>query len=306
MITTFNAMPSPASGRTRWRLPIIAVLLTVTMALSGCGMAMKLGYGQGSPIAFRWLDGYVDFNDAQSLRVRGALDEWFGWNRRTQLSDYADLLARAEVELLADMAPQRMCGWADEVRARFDAGLDHAAPTIVELAPTLSLQQIANIEKRYAQRNEGFRDDFMQRDAAKRRKASIEREVGRAETLYGRLDAAQRELVARSVAESPYDAELSYAERTRRQQDALATLRKLAATHPIRVEAEAEFRAYVQRLDRSPRDAYRRYSARLVDYNCSFASTLHNATSVEQRRHAAALLHDYELDLRSLAADAAG
>ena len=88
-------MPPPVVlRRSRARWPIIAALLLVLAALSGCGMALKLGYGQGSALAFRWLDGYADFDDAQSLRVRAALDEWFAWNRRTQLPDYADALSR--------------------------------------------------------------------------------------------------------------------------------------------------------------------------------------------------------------------
>jgi len=306
MITTFNAMPPPVPRRARGRPSIIAALLGVAVALSGCGMAIKLGYNQASPIAFRWLDGYVDFNDAQSLRVRGALDEWFQWNRRTQLTDYADLLARAEADLQGNLTPERVCGWADEVRARIDTGVEHAAPTIVELAPTLSPQQIANIEKKYADRNERYRDDFLQRDPAKRRKAAADREIDRAEQLYGRLDDAQREMVRRSVAESPFDAELAYSERQRRQQDVLATLRRLAASRATRSDADLEFRALLQRLDHSPRDEYERYARRMTDYNCAFAAALHNATSAGQRRRAASTLHDYELDLRSLAADTSG
>lgn len=273
-------------------------------------MAVKIGYGQGSAFAFRWLDGYVDFNDAQSLRMRNALDEWFRWNRRTQLADYADLLGGAAAELPGNITPERMCGFFDEVRTRFDAGLEHATPTIVEFAPTVSPQQIANIEKKYADRNESYRDEFIQRDLAKRRKASVEREVERAGDFYGGLDRAQRDMVARSVAESPYDAELTYAERLRRQQDVVAILRKLAAARTARsytpADVEAELKGYMQRIERSPREDYRRYSARIIDYNCAFASTLHNATTAEQRRHAVKKVREFETDLRSLAADAAG
>jgi len=53
------------------------MMLAATLLLSGCGVALRLGYNQGPSLAFRWLDGYAEFDDAQSLRVRGALDEWF-------------------------------------------------------------------------------------------------------------------------------------------------------------------------------------------------------------------------------------
>lgn len=305
MITTFNTMPPPVLRRTLFRRSIIAALLVAALALSACGIAVRIGYNQAGPIAFRWLDSYVDFDDAQSLRVRGALDEWFAWHRRTQMPDYADLLARAQTELAAPATPERMCSWGREIRARLDIGLERAAPALADVMPTLTVQQIANIEKRYADKNKDYREDFLHREPSKRRRAAIKREIERAELLYGRLDDAQHEFVARSVAQSPWDGELAYSERLRRQHDVLSMLRRLAANRASRAEADAEMRAYVQRLDRSPNETYRRYAERLTDHQCSFAADLHNLTTAEQRRGAARRLREYEGDLRALAADGA-
>ena len=271
------------------------------VGLLGACSLVKVGYGQAGAFAFRWLDGYVDFDDAQSLRVRTALDEFFVWHRRTQLPDYADVLARARAEVVNDVTPDRMCAWAGEFRGRVDAALGHALPAMVDVLPTLTPVQLANVEKRYRERNEEYRDDFLQRDPAKRQREAVRREIERGEQLYGKLDDSQRELVARSVAASPYDADVAYAERLRRQQDALGMMKRVSAGGVAREEAEAQIRAYVQRLDRSPREGYRAYSERLVAYNCAFASTLHNATTVAQRKTAAGKLRGYEADFRELA-----
>ena len=169
------------------------------------------------------------FDDAQSLRVRGALDDWFAWHRRTQLPDYADLLARAQAELPGAATAERMCAWSHELRSRFDTALERAVPALAQLVPTLSVAQIASIEKRYATRNEEYRDEFLHRDPVKRQKAATQREIERAEEFYGRLDDAQRAFVVRSIAESPWDGDVAYAERLRRQQDLLAVVRRLAA-----------------------------------------------------------------------------
>ncbi|MEO7055515.1 MAG: DUF6279 family lipoprotein [Caldimonas sp.] len=275
----------------------------VATVLGGCSL-IKVGYGQASPFAFRWLDRYVDFDDAQSLRVRTALDEWFAWNRRTQLPDYADLLARASAEVLLDSTPERMCGWATEIRGRIDVALERALPTIADVLPTLAPAQIVNVEQRYKERNEEYRDEYVQRNPEKRSREAVKRATDRAQMLYGDLDATQRELVVRSVAASPFDAELAYSERLRRQRDSLALMRNLSAPGARRDDAEAQIRAYVRRLDRSPREPYRVYSERLVAYNCAFAATLHNATSPGQRRDAAKKLKGYETSLRELAAEA--
>ncbi len=281
------------------------MMLALSALLSGCSVALKIGYNQGPSLAFRWLDGYVEFDDAQSQRVRGALDDWFAWHRRTQLPDYADLLARAQTEMQSAATPERMCTWSNELRARFDTAIERAVPALAEIVPTLSSQQIANIEKKYVSRNDEYRDDFLQRDPAKRRKAAVKREIERAEDFYGRLDSAQREFVARAMAESPWDGDIAYTERLRRQQDVLTILRRLTKSKASAGEAEAEVRAYLRRLERSPHETYRHYAVRLVDFNCGFAAALHNLTTAEQRKNAAKKLKGYEDDLRALAADGA-
>ena len=304
MITTSNPMSISRSCRPFAKRLIIAALLAASALTSGCGMAMKLAYNQGSGFAYRWLDGYADFNGEQTLRVRSGLDEWFAWHRRTQLPDYADLLASMRADIARDTTAAHMCRLFGEVRSRFDAALDHARPAIVDVLLLMKPKQLASVGKKQAERNEQYRDDYMQPDRDARRKAAVEREIDRSEKLYGRLDDAQRGLIATSVAASPFDAERSYAERLRRQQDALTVMRRLAAGDATRADADVEIRAYMARIDQSPRADYRRYAQQVIDHNCAFAASLHNSTSAEQRRSAADTLKNYEDDLRSLAGDA--
>ena len=304
MITTFNTMPISRSCRPFAKGLIIAALLATSGLLSGCGVALKFAYNQGNGIAYRWLDGYADFNGEQTLRVRSGLDEWFAWHRRSQLPEYADLLARLRVDIPRDTTATQMCGLFGEVRSRFDTALEHARPAIADVLLLMKPKQIANVEKKYAERNEQYRDDFLQPDRDERRKAAIEREIDWSEKLYGRLDDRQRRLIAVSVGDSPFDADISYAERLQRQRDALTVMRKLATGDATRADADAEVRAYAGRIEQSPRADYRRYARKVIDYNCAFAATLHNSMSAEQRRSAADTLKNYEGDLRSLAADA--
>ncbi len=305
MTTTFNTMLPSALHRPFVRRSIIAALtLVLAVLLPSCGF-VRLGYGQASPLAFRWLDRYVDFDDAQSPKARTALDEAVAWHRRTQLPDYVQLLSRAEAEVVGDATPERMCGWAGEIRSRMAPVLQYLAPTIAEVAVTLSPAQIAHIEKRFAETNEEYRDEHLQRNPQRRHQAQVKREIERAEMLYGDLDEAQRKLVAESVSQSPYNAEFAYAERRQRQQDVLGLLRRLREASPGRDEGVAQVRAYLSGIDRSPREDYRRYAEQLMAHQCAVASALHNATSAEQRRDAARKLAGYRDDLRSLIGESA-
>ena len=54
-------------------LPRIIGLLALLLALSGCS-AVKLGYANAPSLAYWWLNDYVEFSDAQTPKVRDALD----------------------------------------------------------------------------------------------------------------------------------------------------------------------------------------------------------------------------------------
>ena len=307
MTTTFKTMPTFALPRRSRRSPIIAALVGALAAvvLAGCSM-LQLGYGQLDAILFRWLDRYVEFDDAQSLRARTALDEALAWHRRTQLPDYVGLLQRAETEVLADATPEQMCAWASEIRSRLDPILQQLAPAITDVALTLTPAQLASIEKRFAATNDEFRDEYLQKSPQRRQRATVKREIERAEMLYGRLDEAQRTLVVESVKSSPYSAEVVDAERRSRQRDTLAIVRRLSETRPARDDALVQVRAYLRTMDHSPRAAYRAYVERVVGHNCALASALHNSASAAQRREAAKRLAGYRDDLRALMGDGAG
>jgi len=307
MTTTFKTMPTFALPRPSRRPSIIAALAAALVAamLAGCSM-IQLGYGQLDAIVFRWLDRYVEFDDAQSLRARTALDEALAWHRRTQLPDYARLLARAEAEVADDATPEQMCAWASEIRGRLDPILQQLAPAITDVALTLSPAQFASIEKRFAETNDEFRDEYLLRNPQRRQRATVNREIDRAEMLYGKLDETQRALVVDSVRSSPYSAEVVDAERRTRQRDTLAFLRRLRETKPARDEALVQVRAFLRTVDNSPRDAYRAYVARYVAHNCALASALHNSATAAQRSEAAKRLAGYRGDLRALMGDGAG
>jgi hypothetical protein len=293
-----NSRPAIIAARGSWLVGLIALVLTL---LSGCS-AVRLAYNQAPDLSYWWLDSYFDFSDEQTPRVRSGLGQWFDWHRRTQLPDYVALLQRAQAEVLADQSPERLCGWWGEVRSRFEVSIERGVPLAAEVMLSFSPAQIAHIERHYAKSNADFRDDYLSADPKQRTAKSVQRVIERAELLYGRLDTGQRERIGRLVADSPFDPELWLAERERRQQEALQMLRRVTSGTVGRDTAEAALRASAQHLLRSPRERYRQYAQRLEQFNCNFASVVHNSTSPAQRQTAAAKLKAWETDLRSLGA----
>ena len=280
-----------------------ALCLAAVLALGGCSTALRLVYDQGPRLAWWWLDGYADFDDAQRALVHQAIDAWFEWDRRTQLPAYARLLERASGEAARDTSAAPLCRLNHDARRLALTAFEQAVSSIAEIAPTLSEAQLRHVERRFAKRNAEFRDDYRLDDSlAEQQRAALKRTVERAEMLYGRLDDAQRERLARGLAASPFDAALWLDERMARQADILATLRRLRSEKLAPEQAQQAVRGVAERIARSPRDGYRLYEAALTQYNCALAAELHNGTTPEQRRHAVRRLEGWAGDLRALAA----
>jgi hypothetical protein len=109
-------------------------------------------------------------------------------------------------------------------------------------------------------------------------------------------------VVNAGVAASPFNPELWWQERQRRQRDTVQTLRRLAAEKADRDQRLAALRTLVARVERSPDAGYRAYQLKLADYNCAFAAQIHNATTPAQRKRALETLQGWEADLRQLMA----
>jgi len=294
MMTMSRAMP--------WsflRGPIIGVLLGALLLQAGCS-ALRLGYSQGPSLAYWWVDSYLDLDDEQARHVRAATDDWFRWHRAAELPGYVKLLQRAQADALVDMTPAQACRWADEIAARLRTAYQAAVPAMAEAARTLTTQQLRHLERRHAKNNEEYRSDYLQESPEERLEAQVERVVERAESFYGRLDSQQRQRVARWMADSPFDADLWFAERRRRQLEIVHALQRVSTERLPTSEAQATLGPLVEHMFRSPRDSYRAYQQRLAEYNCAFAAELHNLTTPEQRRHAANKFKGWEDDLRAV------
>ena len=264
------------------RFAIIGVVAAVLVACT----AVRFGYNQGPDLAYWWLDRYIDFDAAQKPKARQAIDEWFQWHRGTQLPDYATLLTRAQAEAADAVTPAQICKWTDTLQVRVDAAFEHALPALADTVRALTPQQIEHLERKYEKNAKEYKKDFLQTDPQERRHVQINRVADRAEMIYGKLNDAQRERIALLITASPFDPQAWLIERQHRQQDTLQALRKLSADRASAEEARAVVRGLYQQTFQSPRESYRQYQQRLMQFNCDFAAQVHNLSTLKQRAEA--------------------
>jgi Family of unknown function (DUF6279) len=276
------------------------VIIAVTL-LSSCS-AIKIAYNQAPDLAYWWLDGYFDFNEQQTPKVRDALTQLFAWHRTHELPKTADLLAQAAKLMPGDINATQACLMYGQVRGLIDHVSDQALPALAELAPTITPEQIEHLKRKYAKSNEEYSRDFLRSNAKERLDNSLKRSIDRSESLYGRMEEAQITVIKRLVNDSTFDAAFSLRERTRRQQELIERLNTLASSKASPAAAQQSLREYIARSWQSPDPAYRAYVEKLTQQSCQGFASIHNSTTAIQRAKAVQVLKGYEQDLRTLAA----
>ena len=283
----------------------IISLLLLAGALQACS-AVKLAYNQAPDLAYWYLDGYLDLDGAQSVQVKDDLAALQRWHRQTQLPGYIETLQTLQRQLPADISAAQACTVLADVRSKLLALADQAEPAAAALAGTLTARQLALLERKFSSGNVDYRDHFLEGTPQARRKKRYQQAISRAEMLYGTLEDKQLGVIGQSVDRSGTEAATAYAERLRRQQDTLQSLRAVTASRSLVSDspdkARLQVRALLERSITSPNPAYRRYLDGLTQQSCQALADLHNSTSVTQRSQAVDTLRRYERDLRALLA----
>ncbi|MBC7609965.1 MAG: hypothetical protein H7228_10405 [Polaromonas sp.] len=280
--------------------------LLTALILPACS-AVKIAYNQSPELAYWYLDGYVDFNDAQSLQVKADLNRLKTWHRQTQLPGYIDSLQKLQQQMPLDFGTAQACSIYTDARQKLLALATEAEPAVAALAASIGTKQIALMERKFAKGNADYREEFVDGTPKARRAKRYKLAVNRAEMLYGSLDDRQLALIDQVIAQSRFDAARAYAERLRRQQDVLQTLRAVHGSRGLTSTASGAdktrtaMRALLERSVNSPDEAYRDYQEKITNDTCKAFADLHNSTSALQRKKAVETINSYEQDLKALA-----
>jgi hypothetical protein len=281
------------------RIARIIGLLSLALALAGCS-AIKLGYSNAPQLAYLWLDGYLDFDDAQDPRVRDELARLQAWHRANELPRIVQLLQRAERLAAGEFTAAQACAFEPAVRERLQALRERLEPALATQAVSLTPAQLDHLARKLEQKNRDWARDWVQPPPAELLDKRVKQAVGRAEMLYGSLDERQRALLRQELARSGYDSAVLLAERRRRQQDLQATLRRVAGASPE--QARPQLAGVLDRIATSPDPGFRSMLDGMRQDSCRVAAQLHALATPEQRERAVRRLRAWQRDLSELAA----
>jgi Family of unknown function (DUF6279) len=279
-------------------------VLSVLALLAACS-TLRIGYSQADTLAYWWMDRYLDFSSAQTPQVRQALAQWQTWHRTRQLPEDTALLDQAAQEAAADATSAQACRWWKTVQARQEVYLNALVEPLADTLGSLDEAQLKHLQSRLDTSNREWRDAYLRGDSDQRHRASTDRIIDRADTLYGRIDSAQRRFISERLRSSPWDPHRWQQERQRQQQEMVATLRAVAQPGLDKAQRVTLLRTWVGYTVRPSDEAARQYREQLVRFQCELAADLHNRTTPEQREHAVERLQGWARDLRSAAASMA-
>ncbi|WP_298925596.1 DUF6279 family lipoprotein [uncultured Ramlibacter sp.] len=284
-----------------FQLARIIGVLALAAAMAGCS-TVKLGYNSLPEIAYWWLDGYVDFSESQAPRVREDLARLQLWHREQELPRYTELLHKMELLAPADITAAQACEFSGAIRERLNALAAQAEPAATLLAMELGTEQLQHLVRKYRNNNNDYRKEWLELTPGELRDKRYKQFLERSEMVYGRLDEAQRILLRRQLEQSAFDPRRNLAQRQRRQDDALQTLRKMATPGLALSQARDLLRGYLARALDPPDTAARREQEQLIEEACRNVAAVHNSASAAQRDAAVRRLRAWQRDLRELAA----
>ena len=278
-----------------------AVLFLLVMLVAGCS-ALRIGYANGDTVVYWWLNGYVDFSDEQKPWVKAHIDRLFDWHRKTQLRDYASLLEQIQHRL------QRGATTPVEVREDFNAVrkraalvLDKAVPELTDLAMAVQPQQIAHLEKKFADNNEKYRKEYLQGNIDDRQRLRYKKVMKQAEYWLGNFSPEQEARIRKASDLRPLDYDVWMTERMRRQQEMIRMLRKIQAERPPREVVARMIREFTARsFENFTYAENKAFFDGSTEGMAQLVATIVNLATPEQKAHAVKRLQKWIDDCHTL------
>lgn len=201
------------------------VLLLIMMGLLTACSSIQFNYNHGETLLYWWLNAYVDLEANQTPSVKKDISNLFQWHRQTQLKDYAQVLTAAQRQLQGSVTQADLLLDYSEIKTRLQLLALKAAPALTSLARSMSPEQVAQLEKKFASNNDEFRKKNLRGDVRQRQKVRFEQAMEQFELWFGGFSREQEQALRNASDGRVLNNEIWLEERLRRQQSILNLVR---------------------------------------------------------------------------------
>lgn len=281
----------------------LALLGIALMALAAGCSTIRFSYNQGDTLLYWWMNSYVDFEGQQADIAKRDINGLFQWHRQTQLRDYAALLGSFQQKLAANPSQADLLQAYREIRVRGERLSQRAVPELTTLAMSITPAQIANIDKKFKEKNEEYRRKFMSGSVEKRQRARFKKSMEQMELWFGRFTSEQEAALRRASDLRPLDNQQWLEERQYRQRRILALLQEVQQKKLNREQTTARVQGLMRelfaRMESPERKAF--YDAS-IDHTTKYILTAIKLATPQQKAHAQQRMQGWINDFEALAA----
>lgn len=285
----------------------IVLLLAASLLVSACGVLTKMAYSNAAmaysnlaPMATWMVDDYVDLSGGQKDWVKERITRVMQWHRSQELPQYKRLLERMLRESDEPFTVAEIEEAYSDLRVAYHRMVEQLIPDVADFFLQLDPQQVAQMEKKFADENKKFVRESLKGSPEERRARRIKKMIDHFEGWLGGMSDAQRQLVHDRYHSLPDYVEERLADRKYRQAETLALVRAkpgkeamVAGLRKLLVDTESWRRAdYTQRM--------RERDTRMFQMFSALSMTL----TPEQRVHMQARIKRYMRDINTLTAGA--
>ena len=275
------------------RFSKLIFIILITCLINSCGL-VKTVYNNAPELTSWWLDSYFDFTKTQTQVLNPALHRLHDWHRENQLSDYVSILQKIQTDLSKlQIKPDEACQKIEVIKTSLLTLQLESAPIVVELAQTLSDQQLQFFQKKLTKRTDKWKSEWLQDSAEEQLEVRLNKTIDVAEKVYGDLNDAQLALLKNNLKLAAINPAITYAEILRRNQDTVEILTQLQSNALSVPEKTALVKAGFERLQNSPNSSYQNYAKNIATQTCEIISKLHETTSATQKQHAQQWVQEY-------------
>ena len=270
----------------------IAFAGIVACVVTACS-SLRLAYENADTYLFFRANSYLDLDPKASDELDERIDEFFRWHRKNALPQYARASEEAAKRVSKGLSREDLVWGYDSLVAHARQTLRVAAERIAPLLDRLTPQQIAHMEKRFAEDNRKFAREYLRGSEPERRKRRAKRVEERLEDWVGQLSAVQLEKIRQFSERTPLYDDLRSRDRERMQSELVAMIGKR--------EAQKRLPDWIANWERGRDPAHLAASERFRQEYYTLLLEIDKTLTQQQRARAAANCRRYAEDFALLA-----